>query len=71
MEMVALVKKIDELKELMIESNVTHIEIDKFQVWKDKDSDEVVDMFKTSILQDDRNFPYNYRRYAREDYRRV
>ena len=58
MEMVELVKKIDELKELMIASNVTHIEINKYKQWKDKDSDEVVDNFETSIHQDDHNKPW-------------
>lgn len=58
MEMVALVKKIDELKELMIASNVTHIEINKYKQWKDEDSDEVVDKFETSIHQDEYNKPW-------------
>jgi hypothetical protein len=53
-----LVKKIDELKELMIASNVTHIEINRCKQWKDEDSDEVVDVFETSIHQDDRNMPW-------------
>ncbi len=68
MEMVALVKKIDELKELMIASNVTHIMIDKYNENK---GDEVVDKFKTSIIQDDRNVSYRegYRPYS--EYRRV
>lgn len=70
MEMVALVKKIEELKELMIASNVTHIEINKYQQWKDKDSDEIVDNFVTDIRQDDHNMPYRCSRsYA--GYRRV
>lgn len=70
MEMVALVKKIDELKELMIASNVTHIEINKYQQWKDKDSDEIVDNFVTDIHQDDRNMPYRCSR-SYVGYRRV
>lgn len=67
-----LAKKIEELKELMIASNVTHIMIDKYQEWEDKDSDEVVNKFKTSILQDDRNVCYR-RGYSRpySEYRRV
>lgn len=64
-----LVKKIDELKELMIASNVTHIMIDKYQ---DNQGDEVVDKFKISILQDDRNVSYRGG-YSRpySEYRRV
>lgn len=69
MEMVALVKKIDELKELMVASNVTHIEINKYQQSRNNDS-EVVDNFVTDIRQDDRNIPYRFSRpYA--EYRRV
>lgn len=66
-----LAKKIEELKELMITYNVVHIMIDKYQEWKDKDSDEVVNKFKTSILQDDRNVSYRegYKPYS--EYRRV
>ena len=70
MEMIELVKKIDELKELMIASNVTHIMIDKYQERKDRNSDEVVDSFTTSIRQDDRNMPCVYRR-PYSEYRRV
>lgn len=67
-----LAKKIEELKELMIASNVTHIMIDKYQEWKDKDSDKVVNKFKTSILQDDRGVCYR-EGYSRpySEYRRV
>lgn len=63
-----LAKKIEELKELMIASNVTHIMIDKYT---ENEGDEVVDKFKTSILQDDRNVSYRegYRPYS--EYRRV
>ena len=70
MEMVELVKKIDELKELMIASNVTHIMIDKYQERKDRNSDEVVDNFTTSIRQDDRNMTCRYSR-PYSEYRRV
>lgn len=65
-----LVKKIEELKELMITSNVTHIMIDKYQERKDRDSDEVINSFKTSILQDDRSMPCRYSR-PYSEYRRV
>lgn len=63
-----LAKKIEELKELMIASNVTHIMIDKYT---ENEGGEVVDKFKTSILQDDRNVSYRegYRPYS--EYRRV
>lgn len=67
-----LAKKIEELKELMIAYNVTHIMIDKHQEWKDRNSDEVINKFKTSILQDDRNVSYRGG-YSRpySEYRRV
>lgn len=66
-----LAKKIEELKELMIASNVTHIMIDKYQEQKDRDSD-AVNLFKISILQDDRNVSYKGG-YSRpySEYRRV
>lgn len=66
-----LVKKIEELKELMITHNVTHIMIDKYQDWKGKCSDEVADKFKTSILQDDRNIPCGGYSRPYSEYRRV
>ena len=64
-----LAKKIEELKELMITSNVTHIMIDKYQEQKDRDSD-AVNLFKISILQDDRNMSSRYSR-PYSEYRRV
>lgn len=56
MELIALIKKIDELKELMIASNVTHVEITRYRQWND---DEFVDNFETSIHQDDLDRPWN------------
>ena len=53
-----LMREIERVKELMTECNVTHLEINKYQHWKDKDSDEVVDKFETSIHQDDHNKPW-------------
>lgn len=57
MEMVALVKKIDELKELMIASNVSHIEINKYSQI-DRRTDEITQKFETNIHQDDHNKPW-------------
>ena len=68
MEMVALVKKIEELKELMVEANVSHINIDKYSQYDD-DNDQIVNKFETDIHQDDHNKPFKcsraYYGYAR------
>lgn len=52
-----LMKKIEELKVLMGESNVTHIEINKYSQI-DRRTDEITQKFETNIHQDDHNKPW-------------
>lgn len=56
-----LMKKIEELKVLMVDNNVTHIEINKFDHYDD-DNFAVIHKFETSIHQDDHNKPWRYTR---------